>query len=68
MNGNVAMVRRKKEKISASRWRSSNKDASGDAGGSESEAEDFGSFQPMLSTTCATSLPSKKKERLQRKV
>ncbi|XP_074576352.1 uncharacterized protein LOC141832872 isoform X2 [Curcuma longa] len=68
VNDDVAMVRRKKENISASRWRSSNKDASGDAGGSESEAEDLGSFQALLSTTSATSLPSKKKERLQRKV
>ncbi|XP_042427363.1 uncharacterized protein LOC122014912 isoform X2 [Zingiber officinale] len=68
VNDNVAMVRRKKVKINPSRWRSSNKDASGDAGGSDSEAEDFGSFQPMFSATCATSLPSQKKERIQRKV
>ncbi|XP_074587806.1 uncharacterized protein LOC141843650 isoform X2 [Curcuma longa] len=68
VDGNVPMDRRKKEMVRASRWKSSNKDASGNTGSSESEAEGLGSFQPMLNTISIASLPSRRKERLRGKV
>lgn len=64
----MPMVRRKKEMVSASRWKSSNKDAFGDTGSSESEAEGLGSFRPMLNTISDASLLSRQKERLRGKV
>ncbi|XP_042453418.1 uncharacterized protein LOC122037974 isoform X2 [Zingiber officinale] len=68
VDGSVPMDRRKKEMVSASRWKASNKDASGDTGSSESEEVGLGSFQPMLNTISITSLPSRQKERLRGKV
>ncbi|KAG6494347.1 hypothetical protein ZIOFF_049371 [Zingiber officinale] len=68
VDGSVPMDRRKKEMVSASRWKASNKDASGDTGSSESEEVGLGSFQPMLNPISITSLPSRQKERLRGKV
>ncbi|WOK98219.1 hypothetical protein Cni_G06929 [Canna indica] len=65
VDATVPMVRWKKEKVRASRWKSSNKELS-EPGCSRLEGEDSGHYQSMHSTT-PTSLTSRKKARLQRK-